>query len=131
MCRSVTSVESLTSVGIFLAGPSVLTGVVVAGSHRAAALIHPKHPPAPQPRPLRCITHSDRLPIELQALQATNEISRVAGGVLSDRREEQSAVGSHHPTRLRQGDGGWVMLVQGQSQGGGVDLQQDVVPLAV
>lgn len=59
---------SLTAAGVLLADPSVLTGVVVAGSCPAAALVHPKHPPAPRPGPLRRVTRSDRLPIELQAL---------------------------------------------------------------
>lgn len=122
---------ALTSARVLLAGPSVLTGVVVAGSRRAAALIHPKRPPAPRPRPLRRVTHSDWLPIELEALKATSEITRMAVVVLSAGSKEQSTMGAHHPAWLGQGDGGWMLLVQGQSQGGGVDLQQDVVPAAI
>lgn len=56
------------------------------------------------------------------------------GRVLSEGSEgskEQSTVGAHHPARLGQGGEGRTLLVQGQPQGGGVDLEQDAVPLAV
>ncbi len=127
--------SALTSTGVLLTDPSVLTGVVVAGSCPAAALVHPKHSPAPRPGPLRRVTHSDWLPIELQALQAANEIMwmlvDLRSRVLSERREVQSTMGAHYSARLGQGGEGWMLLVQGQSQGTGVDLQQDAVPAAV
>lgn len=40
-------------------------------------------------------------------------------------------MGRQHPARLSQGSEGWMVLVQSQSQGGGVDLQQDAVPLSL
>lgn len=124
-----------TSAGVLLADPSVLTGVVVAGPRPAAALVHAEHPPAPWPRPLRHIAGSDRLPVELHPLQAADEITprvlHLGGRILSDRSEEQRIVGAHHPARLGQGGGGRALLVQGQPQAGGVDLQLDAVPLTV
>lgn len=67
--------NALTSAAVLLTDPSVLTGVAVARSHPAAAPVHPKHPPAPRPSPLCRVAHSDWFPVELQALQAANEIS--------------------------------------------------------
>lgn len=50
---------------------------------------------------------------------------------LGGRSEEQSTVGAHHPARLGQGGEGRMLPVQGQSEGGGVDLKQDAVPMGV
>lgn len=125
----------LTSTAVLLADPTVLTGVVVAGSWPAAALVHPKNSPAPWTGPLCHISCSDWLPVQLQALEAPDEIEwmplDLRRRVSSEQSEEQSTVGTHHPTRLAQGGGGWMLLVQGQSHCGGVNLQQDAVPMAI
>lgn len=126
--------SSLTSSIVFFADSSVLTGLSGAASRPAAAAVHPKHPPAPWTLPLHCIPHNDWLPVELQALQAADEIMLLADlprGVRGDRGEEQCTMGAHHPARLSQADGSWMLLVQSQSQRCGVDLQQDAVPVAV
>lgn len=122
-------VSVLTSSGsVLLAGPSVLTRVVVAGSRPSAALKHPEHPPARASCPLLSVARPDGLPAELQALQAAGEAPRATGGVGC---KEQSTLGTHHPARLRQAGGGRAVLVQGQRHGGGRHLQQHAVPLTV
>lgn len=123
---------ALTSAGVLLARPSVLTGVPVAGSGGAAAPVHPEHPPPPRPGPVPHVAHPDGLPVEGQALQAAEEAGRAlwflrrgTGG------KQQSTMGRQHAAGLGQGHRGRALLVQGQSEGAGVDLQQDAVPLAV
>lgn len=129
------SVDVFTSTGVLLTGASVLTWVLVAGSCPAAALVHPKHPSAPWPSPLRRVTKSDWLPVELQALQTADKIRcmpvDLCRRTLSERRKEQSTVGTHQTTRLGQNSGGRVVLVQRQLQGGRIDFQQNIVPAAV
>lgn len=121
-----------TSAGVLLTDPVVLTGVALAGRRPAAAPVNPEHPPPPRAVPLRRPgVRSDRRPVELQAVQAAGEVPLRGGGPRRGGGEEQCAVAAQHPARLGQRRGGGVAAVQGQAQGAGVDLQQDVVPPAV
>ena len=97
-------------------------------------MVRPEHPPEAGPCPLTRVPRLDRLPVELEALEAANESGRespgAGGGVGGGGGQEQSAVGAHHAAGLG-GVGGGVLVVQGQPRAGGVDHQLQVVPAAV
>lgn len=136
--------SGLTSAGVLLALPAVLTGVGVAGCRwwsrpaaaaatvtNAAAAVHAKHPPAVWPRPLG---RPDILAVEPQPLQAAHEA--LGGGELGGRRGKDegggvTTAGTNQTARPGEGGEGRAVLVQAQPHGGAVDLYQDGVPAAV
>lgn len=126
---------SLTSSTVLLTDSAILTGVVLTGFCPVAALVDPKHSPTPWPCPLFCVTHSNLLLTELQVIQAASEISQIPVDlrcrVLRMWGKEEGAMGAQHAARLGQGDVSWMLMVQGQPQEGGIDLQQDAVPVAI